>query len=134
MISLENAEHYSWGPNCDGWHLVKNGELSVIQEKMPPGTSETRHFHSRSRQFFYVLSGTAIIEVSGKRETLNAREGIEISPGVAHQIFNESRADVEFLVISQPPSHGDRIVAEFIEEKNSDFNEGGARTDVSKLF
>lgn len=112
MISIENAEHYTWGKTCDGWHLVKTGELSVIQEKMPPGASETRHSHSRSRQFFYVLSGTAVIEAGGKRETLNAREGIEISPGIAHQIFNESDGDVEFLVISQPPSHGDRIFTE----------------------
>ena len=107
MISLENAEHYSWGKDCDGWHLVKTRELSVIQERMPPRTSETRHFHNRSRQFFYVLSGIAAIEAGGKREILNAREGIEISPGIAHQIFNESDRDVEFLVISQPASHGD---------------------------
>ena len=120
MISIENTEHYSWGQDCDGWHLVKNEELSVIQERMPPGTFEARHFHSRSRQFFYILSGTAIIEAGGKSETLNAREGIEISPGVAHQVFNESDAVVEFLVISQPPSHNDRIVAEFTEERNSD--------------
>ncbi|MDY1001048.1 cupin domain-containing protein, partial [Pantoea agglomerans] len=22
MISKENAEHYFWGDNCDGWYLV----------------------------------------------------------------------------------------------------------------
>lgn len=108
MISRENAENYAWGDRCDGWHLLKSGELSVIQERMPPGAFETRHFHASSRQFFYVLSGSAVIEVGGKREILNAREGIEIPPGVAHQIFNESGEDVEFLVVSQPPSHGDR--------------------------
>jgi mannose-6-phosphate isomerase-like protein (cupin superfamily) len=118
MISIENAEHYSWGETCDGWHLVKNEELSVIQERLPPGASETKHFHNYSRQFFYILSGNAVIEVGGKRETLNAREGIEIPPGVRHQIFNESDRDVEFLVISQPPSHGDRTIAALSEDKN----------------
>ena len=118
MISSETAEHYMWGENCDGWHLVKTAELSVIQERMPSGASETRHFHKRLRQFFYILSGTAVIEAGGKREILNAREGIEISPGVAHQVFNESGYDLEFLVVSQPPSRGDRIVAETAEEKN----------------
>ncbi len=113
MISIENAEHYSWGETCHGWHLVKTGELSVIQERMPPGTSETRHFHSRSRQFFYILSGTAIIEAGGKCETLNAREGKEILPGIAHQIFNESDKDIEFLVISQPPAPSCRAMPLF---------------------
>ena len=118
MIGKKTAEYYTWGKNCEGWHLVKSGELSVIEERMPPGTSETRHFHNRSRQFFYILSGVAVIEADGARETLNAREGIEIPPGVGHQIFNESEKDVEFLVISQPPSHGDRIVVAHLEDKN----------------
>jgi len=30
MISKETAEHYAWGQNCDGWHLVDSVELSVI--------------------------------------------------------------------------------------------------------
>jgi mannose-6-phosphate isomerase-like protein (cupin superfamily) len=118
MIGKKTAEYYTWGKNCEGWHLVKTEGFSVIQERMPPGTSETRHFHNRSRQFFYILSGTVVIEAGGKLETLKAHDGIEIPPGVAHQIFNESDTDVEFHVISQPPSHGDRIVVAHSEDKN----------------
>ena len=40
MINKETAEHYLWGNNCYGWHLVKQPELSVIHELMPPGTFE----------------------------------------------------------------------------------------------
>lgn len=36
-ISKANAEHYLWGGDCDGWHLVKNQNLSVIHERMPSG-------------------------------------------------------------------------------------------------
>ena len=57
MIDKESAPHYGWGEGCDGWHLVRTPELSVIQERMPPGTSEVRHRHGRARQFFFVLSG-----------------------------------------------------------------------------
>lgn len=52
MISKDNAEHYVWGNNCDGWHLLKRQDLSIIHEHMPPATAETRHFHVQSRQFF----------------------------------------------------------------------------------
>ena len=110
MINKDCAEHYTWGARCDGWHLVKQPTLSVIQEKMPPGASEVRHFHTQARQFFYVLSGAALLEVNGTREMLTAGQGLEIAPTVPHQILNESAEAVEFLVISQPPSHGDRIV------------------------
>lgn len=110
MISKETAEHYTWGDVCDGWHLVKNGDLSVIQERMPPHTSEVRHFHEKSNQFFYILSGEAAIEIEGRQEILKAGEGVEIPCGTAHQMFNKSNDFLEFIVISSPPSHGDRIL------------------------
>lgn len=110
MIDKVRAEHYLWGANCEGWHLVQQSGLSVIQERMPPGTSEVRHVHQQACQFFYILSGVATLEVNGQRETLTAGQGLEIAPTVPHQIFNESAEAAEFLVISQPPSHGDRIV------------------------
>lgn len=111
-VSKENAEHYIWGTGCDGWHLVRQEDLSVIHERMPARAKELKHYHQRSRQFFFVLSGTATLEVDGKREVLRAFEGVEVPPQVPHQMRNESDGEVEFLVISQPKSHGDRIVTE----------------------
>ena len=112
MINKTNAEHYTWGAGCDGWHLVRSEALSVIQERMPPGTAEVRHSHARARQFFLVLGGTLTIEVDGVREGLAAGEGLEVAPGVVHRVANESDRDAEFVVVSQPPSHGDRIPAD----------------------
>jgi len=103
-----NSEHYNWGANCDGWHLVKDGKLSVIYERMPPGTSEARHYHKQAQQFFFVLEGAAILEVEGKELILDRHDGVHVSPGQAHRIFNRSANDLLFLVISQPPSHDDR--------------------------
>ena len=108
-ISRQSAEHYVWGGTSDGWHLVRASALSVIEERMSPGTREVRHRHAHSRQFFYVLSGTLTIEVEGARHRLDARTGLELPPGAAHQAINDGSADVEFLVVSTPPSHGDRI-------------------------
>jgi mannose-6-phosphate isomerase-like protein (cupin superfamily) len=33
---------------------------------------------------------------------------LEIEPGLPHEARNDSGEPVEFLVISQPPGHGDR--------------------------
>lgn len=111
-ISKHNAEHYIWSDNCDGWHLVKNNDLSVIHECMPINTSEVRHYHNYARQFFFILSGTAILEIDGERITLNPQEGMEVPPLIPHQMINESDGDVEFLVISQPNSKGDRVLTD----------------------
>ncbi len=108
-VSKDNAEHYVWGNGCDGWHLVKQEELSVIHERMPAATAEIRHYHQRARQFFFVLSGTATLEIDGQREVLHSFEGVEVPPNVPHQMINDSAEDLEFLVISQPKSHGDRV-------------------------
>ena len=110
-VSSKSAEHYTWGTACDGWHLVRSTDLSVIEERMPPGTAEVRHRHAHARQFFYVLAGELQIEVEGTTHLLSTGSGLEIEPGEAHQTVNRSGAPVTFLVVSQPASHGDRILA-----------------------
>jgi mannose-6-phosphate isomerase-like protein (cupin superfamily) len=109
LISRDNAEHYRWGNDCDGWHLVKDTNLSVIEEFIPSGGHEVRHHHEKAQQFFYVLTGEVIMEVEGRSTLLAPGAGMRILPGSRHQIHNPSSGPARFLVISQPPSHGDRI-------------------------
>lgn len=108
-ISKANAEHYTWGQGCDGWYLVKDEQMTIIEERMPSGTAESLHRHVKSRQFFFVLAGTALMEHGGIVTTLAAGTGIEIPAGVAHRIVNRNSTDLELLVTSRPPSHADRV-------------------------
>jgi mannose-6-phosphate isomerase-like protein (cupin superfamily) len=109
VISTANAEHYTWGNNCDGWYLVRAAELNIIEERMPPSASETRHYHERARQFFFVIEGELTMEIEHHEFRVKAGEGIEVSPGQRHQAMNRSRSPLRMVVTSQPPSHGDRI-------------------------
>lgn len=104
----QNAEHYIWGDNCDGWHLLKSDSLSVIQERMPPGTSEQYHVHTNAQQVFYVLSGVATFTIEGEPVTVRAFESLHIPKRTKHCIANNENSDLEFLVVSEPKSHGDR--------------------------
>ena len=107
-VSRYTADHSTWGDRCDGWHLVRSPGLSVIEERMPPGTAESRHRHAIARQFFFVLAGELTMAREGGVLVLRPGEGLEIAPGSAHQVLNHGGMDARFLVISQPPSHGDR--------------------------
>lgn len=107
--SKQNSEHYTWGKKCSGWHLVKTQALSVIQEIMPPGTQEKKHHHELAQQFFFILNGTAHFEVNAESIEIQQGEGIHIQPMTNHLIINKSDCDLEFLVISQPTTRGDRI-------------------------
>ena len=106
---IDNAEHYGWGHGCDGWVLSSLRELTVIQERMPPGTTEQRHFHDKATQFFYVLSGELTMELEGDHHCIAAMSGIEIKPGARHQARNDSDSDVNFIVASSPTTRGDRM-------------------------
>ena len=114
VLSASNAEHYIWpsaigAQGCDGWHLHRSENLSVIEERMPPGTAERRHLHQITTQFFYVLAGELSIELNGEEHHLAPCTGLTVSAQAPHQVFNRGSDDARFLVISQPPSHGDRI-------------------------
>ncbi len=104
-----NSSHYRWGTNCDGWHLVQSENLSVIQESVPSGSFEIKHYHNSSEQFFYVIAGETILEIESEIIILKVNEGCHIPCKVRHQLRNDSLNELRFLVISTPPSHGDRV-------------------------
>jgi mannose-6-phosphate isomerase-like protein (cupin superfamily) len=108
VVSCATAEHYDWGEGCGGWLLLPGNDLLVIEERMPPATSEVRHFHSRARQFFYVLSGELLMELEGSEHVIGASHGLEIPPLARHRAMNASEQEVTFLVISSPTTRGDR--------------------------
>lgn len=107
LSDQSNADHYVWGGVCDGRHLLRSADLSVIQ-RVPPGASETRHFYTKARLFFYVLSGIATIHLADGEVTFGPMQGVHVEPGVVHRFRNKGATDVEFLVISSPPTAGDR--------------------------
>ncbi len=109
VVTSAGAEQHQWGNGCDGWHLLKTDGLSVIRETMVPGSSEQPHYHLKAQQFFYVLAGEARFEMNDACVILRSGESLHVPPLVVHRISNAAATDLEFLVISQPKSHGDRV-------------------------
>lgn len=107
--SKENSKHYTWGEGCDGWHLVESGTLSIIQEIMPAGTSEKLHYHHHAQQFFFILVGVATFEVENKCYEVPAGQGFHVHAKLKHRIMNRTTNSLEFIVTSEPKSHGDRM-------------------------
>lgn len=108
-IDKPSADHYKWGNSNDGWFMVQQNDMSVIQQRMEPGTAETNHKHRKARQFFYVLSGELTMNVEGEDTVLKVGQGMEIPPGSQHQARNLGMQAAEFLVMSSPPSLADSI-------------------------
>ena len=107
--SIHHSPHFTWGDGCDGWWLQQHGHFTVISERMPPNTNEIQHYHKQSEQFFYCLSGELSMQLNNQEFTLKAHEGISVPAGVEHQVKNTTATDTNFLVISSPDSHHDRV-------------------------
>lgn len=107
-VDVTTAEHYMWGGVSDGWRLLDTPGLSVIEERVPAGAGEEWHVHDTARQFFYILEGSAELRTPDGVVGLAARQGVEISPGVAHRFVNPGTTETRFLVISGPSTRGDR--------------------------
>ena len=100
-VSTMNATQYGWGEGCKAWFLLKNPTLTVIQEEMPPGTSERLHLHHKVQQLFYILRGEATMEIGD--------ESIELKPFQSSFYFNADRSlrallttDNELKLIAAP--------------------------------
>ena len=109
IVSIQNAEHYVWGGICDGWHLLKRDDVSIIQERVPAGAAEVMHYHEEARQFFYILEGEGEMALDDNVIVLKMGQGVEIAPQEKHQFRNRSNREVHFLVISVPSTRGDRV-------------------------
>ncbi|GAA1440728.1 cupin domain-containing protein [Leifsonia poae] len=107
----QSADHYTWGEVSDGWRLVDEPGLSVIEERVPPGAGEEWHLHQTAAQFFYLLEGSARMNTRDGAVDLEPRNGVQVPPGIPHQLVYPGTADARFLVISAPNTRGDRRAA-----------------------
>lgn len=109
VVSTDNAVHCSWGTHGEGWHLARSSGLNVIQERVQPVGAEVMHYHERAEQFFYVLAGIAPINLDDRSVQVSVGKGLHIPAGQPRQLRNAHGDDLEFLVCSAPPTHGDRV-------------------------
>jgi mannose-6-phosphate isomerase-like protein (cupin superfamily) len=100
---------YHWGNGGKAWELLKDASLSVKLETIEPGEGEQKHVHRQAQQYFFVMSGKALIGLEAETIALEKEEGLHIPPGVVHRIYNPFHDPVKFLVISQPDTATDRI-------------------------
>ena len=109
VSKYQSLKHYQWANVCDSWNLVDNVGLSVKQEVMPTGTSEQLHYHEKTQQFFFILAGTATLEIEGNQIEVSPHEGLQVLRGEKHRIINNGKTNLEFILCSQPSISNDRI-------------------------
>ena len=75
---------------------------------MPPKTQEKKHHPNKSQQFFKILNGKAAFEIENEIIEVESGNGIHVPSKVKHRIRNDQSENLEFIVISEPTTRGDR--------------------------
>ncbi len=106
-------------------HTSKHGEIvfelfgsaaehseahSLAQIVIPPGKASRKHYHPDAEESYYILSGTAQMELDGKHATLNPGDSVVILPDQVHEISNTGTDDLVLLAICVPPWTPDNSV------------------------
>jgi mannose-6-phosphate isomerase-like protein (cupin superfamily) len=83
---------------------------SLAEATMNAGQTTDRHYHRNSEEFYFILEGTARMEVEGATREVGPGDAILIPTGAWHQITAES--DLRFLCCCAPPyEHSDTYFA-----------------------
>lgn len=108
-ITLDNSEQFHWGDAGIGWMLSNRKDITIVERQLSSGAKEVSHYHKKSWQFFYVISGEGEMKIGDDTIILRANEAIEVDPMVAHQMKNSSEGYLRYIVISSPNSYNDRV-------------------------
>jgi len=77
---------------------------------IPANCSSRLHYHLQAEETYYMLKGEGKLVIDGVEHTVQPGDVILISPPEKHQIFNEGRDDLEFIVVCAPAWEPDNSV------------------------
>ncbi len=79
---------------------------SLAEASLQAGASTERHYHRLSEEFYYITTGTGVMEIDGEQQEVGRGDVILIPAGAWHQI--RASEALEFLCCCAPPySHDD---------------------------
>lgn len=88
-------------------------QQSLAEARVPPGASTTPHYHPRTEEIYYILSGQGRIRIEGEVQDVGPGDAIAIPPGSIHTITNSGTEVLKFLCCCAPGyEHEDTILAE----------------------
>jgi mannose-6-phosphate isomerase-like protein (cupin superfamily) len=89
-------------PNADYLERTGSVHMGARLWRLPPWSANTLHKHIRSEEFYFVLEGTGRMRVGDTTLTVPRHGGVHVLPGVLRQVFNDSDADVLWLIVGAP--------------------------------
>ena len=89
-------------PNADFLERTGSENLSARLWRYPPKSAGTLHKHIRQEEFYFVLEGTGRMRVGDETLTVPRYGGVLVGPDQLRQIFNDTDAEVLWLIVGAP--------------------------------
>lgn len=86
---------------------------SLAEARVAPGMTTVLHYHPRTEEIYYILSGVGRLRVGEEWREVAAGDAVAICPGEVHQITNHGAETLVFLCCCSPGyEHEDTVLVE----------------------
>ena len=86
---------------------------SLAEARLPVGGSTTPHYHPRTEEIYYILSGRGQMRICTETAEVGPGDAIAIPPGLEHEITNTGDETLVFLCCCAPAyEHADTVLVE----------------------
>jgi mannose-6-phosphate isomerase-like protein (cupin superfamily) len=89
-------------PNADFLERTGSENMGARLWRLPPGSANTLHKHVYAEEFYFVLEGAGRMRVGGETLTVPKYGGVLVGPDQLRQVFNDTDAEVLWLIIGAP--------------------------------
>jgi mannose-6-phosphate isomerase-like protein (cupin superfamily) len=89
-------------PNADYLERTGSENLAARLWRLPSKSASTLHKHIRQEEFYFVLEGTGRLRVGKETLTVPKYGGVLVAPDVLRQVFNDTDAEVLWLIVGAP--------------------------------
>ena len=89
-------------PNADYLERTGSENLAARLWRLPPKSANTLHKHVRQEEFYFVLEGVGRMRVGDETLTVPRYGGVLVGPDQLRQVFNDTEAEVLWLIIGAP--------------------------------
>ena len=88
-------------------------QQSLAEARLPPGMSTTPHYHPRTEEIYYILSGRGRMQIEVEQRDVGPGDAIAIPPGAVHTIANTGATALVFLCCCAPAyEHSDTVLVD----------------------
>lgn len=86
---------------------------SLAEARLPPGGATQPHYHPRTEEIYYILSGRGQMQIGAEVRSVGPLDAVAIPPGAPHQITNPGPEPLIFLCCCAPCyEHDDTVMIE----------------------